>query len=495
MVKTQVTTPKGVRDFSPEEVQERNKILSVLRHHFELFGFMPLETGAMENLSTLQGKYGDEGDQLLFRILNSGDCLKGIDADPRTLSRHDLTRAICEKGLRYDLTVPLARYVATHWQHLPHPFRRYQMQPVWRADKPQKGRYREFLQCDVDILGSPSLLCEQDLIDLVAHVFKHLQLPIDIYINHRALLELLAKIMGHPELLVPMTVALDKLEKVGAAAVTSELLAMGFAEESVARLLSVCSQASSYAAIMALQEWCPAEYADELQACLSPIIELYSREGVTLAHERKMASSAPFTLADAVAAKRPMADQEFADESVTLHFSPSLARGLSYYTGIIFEVKIRNAAMGSVCGGGRYDNLTGIFGLEGVTGVGISFGVDRIYDVMRDRGMFDTKVPMADVLVLYNDPEQLSKLLVLANALRAVGIRTLVYPDSVRVKKQFEFANKHGIPWVAEWFPASEALSVRNIQTGEEHQGKPNDTIDWLLAARTKLASAEDFHK
>lgn len=474
MAKIQVSTPKGVREFSPSETFQRNELLTFFRTLFERYGFLPLETGAMENLSVLEGKYGEEGDRLLFRILNSGDYLDGVEGDPREMPRKELTQRICEKGLRYDLTVPFARYVATHWQELPHPFKRYQIQPVWRADRPQKGRYREFLQCDVDIVGSQSLINEIELLGLVAQGFYVLGIPVDIHVNSRLILEDIAERMGHPELLVPMTVALDKLDKIGEEAVAEELVTLGFAAGEVDHLLTLCSEKSLVGVFMQLFDWLPKtpqvrRHLDDLITIfvsLQPVLMVrcdpeWKGENLPRAFEQRMVID----------------DSHFWPEHVAVHFTPSLARGLSYYTGTIFEVKARDTAMGSICGGGRYDNLTEIFGLKGVSGVGLSFGIERIYDIMLERKVWDAAPSMIDCLCGCEEEVSFSLVLYVANVARQTGLRTLVLPDAMKLKKQMEYANKHNIRWVVVAInldasnPEPISLKIRDMDSGEEYTG------------------------
>ncbi len=480
MTKIQISTPKGVRDFSPLEVRQRRVLLDTLRKHFERFAFLPLETGAMENLSVLQGKYGDEGDRLLFRILNSGDFLKDVAGDPRDLSRTDLTNAICEKGLRYDLTVPFARYVAMHWHELPHPFKRYQMQPVWRADRPQKGRYREFMQCDVDVVGTTSTTAELELLDLVLTVFTELKLPVEIQVNSRKILEDIAELMGHPELLVPMTVTLDKLDKVGVEAVSEELKEMGFAAEDLQVLLSLCSQCTPVNMMTVSEPW---------RKC-SPVFDAHFKELMGFLCLLQALTNEEYE--ETVDTLYPCvwdlvrSDDEGGECGHVVRFVPSLARGLSYYTGMIFEVKIREAQMGSVCGGGRYDNLTGIFGLPGVSGVGLSFGIDRICDVMKERGLLLGEETGIDILLM-NESREYSTAFVhvadVARKLRGAGFSTLVLPDEAPLKKHLEYANKHHIPFVA-WLVESSQLKLRDMNHGNEFQGNVAEAIAWLATNR-----------
>lgn len=459
MTKIQISTPKGVRDFSPLEVRQRRMVLETLQKHFERFAFLPLETGAMENLSVLQGKYGDEGDRLLFRILNSGDFLKDVDRDPREMPRPELTNALCEKGLRYDLTVPFARYVAMHWHELPHPFKRYQMQPVWRADRPQKGRYREFMQCDVDVVGTTSTTAEIELLDLVLTVFTELGLAVEVQLNSRKILEDIATLMGHPELLVSMTVTLDKLDKVGIDAVRSELQELGFTSTDLDILLHICSQEDNTSTLAACREW--EERSSSFKEHLQEVVGLLS----TLDRVRQSLAEPLETGAHVV------------------RFRPALARGLSYYTGAIFEVKIRDAQMGSVCGGGRYDNLTGIFGLPGVSGVGISFGIDRICDVMKERALLPVRDTGIEVLVIYEDEASLVDRMILVSKLRRASLRTLLLPEASSMKKHMEYANKHHLPFVV-WALDSDHLKIRDMHSGEEHELETGAGIVWLSTHR-----------
>ena len=351
--------PKGTRDFGPEEMIKRTYIFDTIKSVFHTYGFLPLETPAMENLSTLLGKYGDEGDKLLFKVLNSGDFFKGVDAaDLNEEKRNLLATKICEKGLRYDLTVPFARYVVQHQSEIAFPFRRYQIQPVWRADRPQKGRYREFYQCDVDIIGSRSLVNEVELIEIVSEVFRKLGIRITLKMNNRKILYGIAETIGHADKMIDITVAIDKLEKIGLEAIEEELSTKGISEESIAALRPILSLSGSYS---------------EKLAALREIIG-GSETGVKGIEEMETI----FALTEKIGT------------DLDIDLDLSLARGLNYYTGAIFEVKARDFAIGSICGGGRYDDLTGIFGMPNVSGVGISFGADRIYDVMCGLNLFPT---------------------------------------------------------------------------------------------------------
>ncbi|MGP1362754.1 MAG: histidine--tRNA ligase [Bacteroides sp.] len=483
MAKIQVATPKGVRDFSPHEVRERELILRVLKRNFENFGFLPLETAAMESLAVLQGKYGDEGDRLLFRILNSGDYLKGVEGDLRELSRTELTNAICEKGLRYDLTVPMARYVATHWQELPHPFKRFQIQPVWRADRPQKGRFREFVQCDVDIVGSNSRHNEEELLDLVSMVFYDLQLPVEVQINSRKILEDIAARMGHPELLVPMTVALDKLDKVGKEAVAQELVALGFEQEDVKILLEICKSESSLEKQVALQRWINTEeYISHVAEIMQILLYKQFGEIASLSEEDKPKLA---NLYDDISNGVLRPDSAYWMPEFSVHFVPTLARGLSYYTGTIFEVKGKGVNMGSICGGGRYDNLTGIFGLEGISGVGISFGLERIYEILKELDCFEI-YGAVDVMLATEDDNMIEVLMFAATNLRDANFKTLVPYEPMKRKKQLEYANKNKIPWVATRNKPTEKYHMRNMVDGKEYELFPNELVNFLQDWRTK---------
>jgi histidyl-tRNA synthetase len=410
--------PKGTRDFSPAEMLRRSYIFDTVKSVFNLYGYLPIETPSMEYLSTLLGKYGEEGDKLIFRVLNSGDFLTGVDrfkigtADPAQLSSQ-----ICEKGLRYDLTVPFARFVVQHREEITFPFRRYQIQPVWRADRPQKGRYREFYQCDVDVIGSDSLLNEFELVQIIVQIFALLKINITVKINNRKILSGIAEIIGEKERITDITVAIDKLDKIGADGVTKELLEKGITEAAIEKLNPIINLKGS---------------AKEKLEVLSNVLK-NSEEGMKGVTEMKELFGY-------------IGDEPYAS-SVELDLS--LARGLNYYTGAIFEVKANDVAMGSICGGGRYDNLTGIFGLEGVSGVGVSFGADRIYDVMLQLNLFPEAAGNGTkVLVVNFGGEELPALLKVTENLRNAGISTELYPDVAKLKKQFAYADARKIPYV-----------------------------------------------
>ena len=432
--------PKGTRDFGPEEMIRRNYIFDTIKGVFRLYGFQPLETPAMENLSTLLGKYGDEGDKLLFKILNSGDFLSGVSDEQLHGNPNALSTRLCEKGLRYDLTVPLARYVVQHQGEISFPFKRYQIQPVWRAARPQKGRYREFYQCDVDVIGSRSLLCEVDLVEIVAKVFQRLGIRVTLKVNNRKILYGIAETIGHADKMIDITVAIDKLEKIGLEAVNGELREKGIDER----------------AIEALQ----------------PILSLEGANGAKLARLREILADSPVGLAGVTETETILSYVETHGTELEIELDLSLARGLNYYTGAIFEVKARDFAIGSICGGGRYDDLTGIFGMPNTSGVGISFGADRIYDVMTGLDLFpdDTKGTTRALMLNFGGEEERVSLR-LAKNLREAGIACEVYPESAKMKKQMEYANRRAVPWVVIVGSdelASGRATVKNMATGEQ---------------------------
>ena len=405
--------PKGTRDFSPVEMMRRDYIFNTIRSVFRLNGYSPIETPAMENLSTLLGKYGDEGDKLLFKILNSGDYAA-------KLQLAELTEAskICEKGLRYDLTVPFARFVVQHQNDITFPFKRYQIQPVWRADRPQKGRYREFYQCDVDVIGSKSLLNEVELVGIVQNVFEKLGINVTLKMNNRKILFGIAEVMGHADKMIDITVAIDKLEKIGLDNVKAELAERGIEAEAIAKLQPILELSGT-----------TAEKLDTLAAILAD-----SPTGLLGVEEMR-------TVFDCVAK---------VGYTLNVELDLSLARGLNYYTGAIFEVKANDFAIGSICGGGRYDNLTGIFGMPDVSGVGISFGADRIYDVMVGLDLFPAEIGCSTKVLFVNlgEAEAMASLCAV-NRLRSAGVSAEIYPDAAKMKKQMEFANRRAIPYVA----------------------------------------------
>lgn len=433
--------PRGTRDFSPVEMLRRNYIFDTVRRIFSLFGYLPLETPAMENLSTLLGKYGEEGDRLLFRILNSGNFLADIPASSLSQAESaSLSQLICEKGLRYDLTVPFARYVVQHRAEITFPFRRYQIQPVWRADKPQKGRYREFFQCDVDVIGSDSLLNEFELVRIIDRVFSELNIRVVIKLNNRKILAGIAEMAGAGERITDITVAIDKLEKIGQEGVMQELLQRGLAPEVISRLEPVFSLSGS------------------------PLSKLVELKGVLPSSETGMKGISEM--------EELFGYLEMEPSGAEVELDLSLARGLNYYTGAIIEVKAADASIGSICGGGRYDDLTGIFGLPGVSGVGVSFGADRIYDVMLQLGLFPEQTGSAtEALVINFGREELPELLKIVGSLRDAGIASELYPDAARLKKQFSYADAQKIPVViiaGSNEIASGEATVKNMKTGEQ---------------------------
>lgn len=433
--------PKGTRDFSPVEMARRNYIFDTIREVFHLFGFKQIETPSMENLSTLMGKYGEEGDKLLFKILNSGDYLRGVD---RALLEGEatgkLTSQLSEKGLRYDLTVPFARYVVQHRAELQFPFKRFQIQPVWRADRPQKGRYREFYQCDADIVGSDSLVNEVELLQLIDEVFSRLKINIAIKLNNRKVLAGIAELIGAPDKIVDITVAIDKIDKIGIENVNAELRERGLEE----------------AAIEALQ----------------PILAIDGTLDERLAKLDEVLASSE-TGKKGVEELRYVVNETMAlGLRAELDLDVSLARGLNYYTGTIIEVKAKDVQIGSITGGGRYDNLTGVFGMPGVSGVGISFGADRIYDVLNTLDLYpeDTSASTTVIFTNFGEQEALASMKAIKQ-LRANGITAEIYPDSSKMKKQMAYANALNIPYVAiigDSELAEGKVTLKNMTTGEQ---------------------------
>ena len=431
------TIPKGTRDFSPEEMMRRTYIFDTIRGVFRLFGYAPLETPSMENLSTLLGKYGDEGDKLLFKILNSGDY-------GAKLSEDELRQAskISEKGLRYDLTVPFARYVVQHQNEIVFPFKRYQIQPVWRADRPQKGRYREFYQCDVDVIGSKSLLSEVELVDLVARVFAKLGISVTLKMNNRKILFGIAESIGHADKMIDITVAIDKLDKIGLDNVKNELRERGIDDEAINKL--------------------------------QPILELSGTNAEKLNKLSEVIGSSETGMLGIEEMRTIFGHVERLGIALTPELDLSLARGLNYYTGAIFEVKANDFAIGSISGGGRYDDLTGIFGMPGMSGVGISFGADRIYDVMLGLDLFPAELACSTKVLFTNlgDAEQIAAMRLIGK-LRDKGVAAEIYPDQGKMKKQMEYANRRGIPYVV--IIGSNELergvaTLKNMQSGEQKE-------------------------
>ena len=444
--------PKGTRDFGSQEMSRRNYIFNTIREVYSLYGFQQIETPAMENLSTLMGKYGEEGDKLLFKILNSGDFLRGIsDDDLRDGATGHLAAQLCEKGLRYDLTVPFARYVVQHREELVLPFRRYQIQPVWRADRPQKGRYREFYQCDADVVGSDSLLCEVELMQIIDTVFQRFGIRVCIKINNRKILSGIAEMIGEPDKIVDITVAIDKLDKIGLEAVNTELRESGISEEAIQKL--------------------------------QPIINLSGTNPEKIATMRQVLSGSEI-------GQKGIDEVEFvlsklSTQNSQLELDLTLARGLNYYTGCIFEVKALDVEIGSITGGGRYDNLTGIFGLPGLSGVGISFGADRIYDVLNQLDLYPETVTTATQVLFINFGEKETDYsLPIIAGLRSQGLRCEIYPDASKMKKQMQYANQKGIPFVVmtgETEMNEGKVMLKNMLTGEQRLVLPEE-IKTLVA-------------
>ena len=444
--------PKGTRDFGQEEMAARNYIFDTIRSVYRTYGYVQIETPAMENLSTLLGKYGDEGDKLLFRILNSGDAFSGVDFEEcrnedGSLNSNKVSMKVCEKGLRYDLTVPFARYVVQHQNEIAFPFRRFQIQPVWRADRPQKGRYREFYQCDADVIGSKSQLNELELVQIVDRVFTKFGINVAIKINNRKVLTGLAEIAGFPDKVTDITVAIDKLDKIGLEAVETEMKERGLTDQAV--------------------------------AVIEPVLLL---EGTTAEKIETMRGLMQGKSASGIVSEMGLLGLDELDElfgfieaagvGQKVEMDLSLARGLNYYTGAIFEVKALDYAIGSICGGGRYDNLTGIFGLPGMSGVGISFGADRIYDVLKGLDKFPKDIAgSATVLFANMDAEALSYIIPVVKSLREAGVACEIYPDKSKLKKQFDYADRKGIPFVSingGDEAASGIVNLKNLSSGEQ---------------------------
>ena len=451
--------PKGTRDFGPVEMRGRNYIFSTVRSVFELYGYQCIETPSIEQLSTLLGKYGEEGDKLLFKVLNSGDAFSGIDfgayevdtEDGRRINSNALSLKVCEKGLRYDLTVPFARFVVQHQNEISFPFKRYQIQPVWRADRPQKGRYREFYQCDVDVIGTRSLLNELELVQIVDEVFSRLGIRVCVKINNRKILSGLAEVCGAPDKLIDITVAIDKIDKIGLDAVKEELREKGLDEKAI--------------------------------GVIEPVLLLEGDTVSKIARMREVLSGSQVGLLGLEEVSTLFSLVEKSGIRSTVELDLSLARGLNYYTGAIFEVKALDFAIGSICGGGRYDNLTGIFGLPDMSGVGISFGADRIYDVLAGLDLFPKDVTgTADILFTNMGDAEAAFAVPLAAQLRSRGVRVEIYPDKSKLKKQFDYADRKGIRYLAiigEDEVRERTVSIKNLTSGEQRK-LPADAIDAL---------------
>ena len=443
--------PKGTRDFSPIEMAKRNYIFNTIKEVFLLYGFQQIETPAMENLSTLMGKYGEEGDKLLFKMLNSGDYLKNAPAE--MLEQHDyihLIPKISEKGLRYDLTVPFARYVVMHRNDIQFPFKRYQIQPVWRADRPQKGRYREFYQCDADVVGSDSLMNEIELVGMIDEVFKRFGINVIIKINNRKVLSGIAEVIGAPDKIVDITVAIDKIDKIGLENVNAELLEKGLSQDAV----------------------------DALQ----PLLTLSGSNEEKLATLSTLLASSEVGMKGVEELRYVLTNSEAQQPMGVVELDVSLARGLNYYTGTIIEVKAKDVVIGSITGGGRYDNLTGVFGMPGTSGVGISFGADRIYDVLNTLELYpkDTLASTKVLFVNFGEKEGAQSLQYVMK-LRANGIPAEIYPDSTKMKKQMSYANDKNVAYVAmvgETEMANGTIALKCMETGEQE----NLTIDEVIS-------------
>lgn len=441
--------PKGTRDFSPAEMAKRNYIFDTIKNVYALYGYQQIETPSMETLQTLMGKYGEEGDKLLFKILNSGDFIGKLPAN-EFVSDNVLKLAanICEKGLRYDLTVPFARYVVMHRDELQMPFKRYQIQPVWRADRPQKGRYREFYQCDADVVGSDSLLNEVELVQIIDTVFTKFGINVQIKLNNRKILAGIAEYIGQPDKIVDITVAIDKLDKIGVEAVNAEMLANGITQDAVGKLQPILTMSGTN--------------VEKLETIAQTIGT--SEIGLKGVEETRFI----LEKIEAVGLKNEM------------QLDLTLARGLNYYTGAIFEVKAKDVAIGSITGGGRYDNLTGIFGMPGLSGVGISFGADRIYDVLNTLDLYPQNAIQATQVLFINFGEaEADYCLPIAGQIRAAGISVELYPDCAKMKKQMAYANAKGIPFV--------------VLAGESEINQGKVTLKNMLTGDQQLVSTEEL--
>ena len=441
--------PKGTRDFSPAEMAKRNYIFNTIKDVYALYGYQQIETPSMETLQTLMGKYGEEGDKLLFKILNSGDFIGKLPSEEFVSDNVlKLAAKICEKGLRYDLTVPFARYVVMHRDELQMPFKRYQIQPVWRADRPQKGRYREFYQCDADVVGSDSLLNEVELIQIIDTVFTKFGINVQIKVNNRKILAGIAEYIGQPDKIVDITVAIDKLDKIGVDAVNAEMLANGISEEAVSKLQPILTMSGTN--------------KEKLETIAQTIAT--SEIGVKGVEETRYI----------------LEKVEAVGMQNELQLDLTLARGLNYYTGAIFEVKAKDVAIGSITGGGRYDNLTGIFGMPGLSGVGISFGADRIYDVLNTLDLYPQNATQATQVLFINFGEaEADFCLPIATKVRAAGISVELYPDSAKMKKQMAYANSKSIPFV--------------VLVGENEINQGKVTLKNMITGDQQLVSAEEL--
>jgi histidyl-tRNA synthetase len=449
--------PKGTRDFTPLEMSRRMHIFDTIRSIFKIHGFLPIETPAMENLSSLMGKYGEEGDKLLFKILNSGDFKGKLSSGELTDTPSGrLGTMISEKGLRYDLTVPFARFVVQHHHELTFPFKRYQIQPVWRADRPQRGRYREFYQCDVDVIGSNSLLNEFELIQIIDEVFETLGMKVVIKLNNRKVLAGIVEVIGEPERMTDLTVAIDKLEKIGMEKVKTELEQKGLKPGAIEKL--------------------------------EPVLNMKGSTGEKLGFLETFLAGSDTGLGGLAEVRELFAYMEACAPGAAVEFDLTLARGLNYYTGSIIEVKSAEIEIGSVCGGGRYDDLTGIFGLEGVSGVGVSFGADRIYDVMLQLERFPKRSQLDTTLLFVNFGEkEVEYILPILNRLREMGLASEIYPDQVKMKKQMNYANSRNIPYVAlvgEQELKDGVITLKEMSSGMQEQLTPDQLVERLSPAK-----------
>lgn len=444
--------PKGTRDFGPVEMARRDYIFNTIRSSFKLYGYSPIETPAMENLTSLLGKYGEEGDRLLFKVLNSGDAFAGIE--PSMLSNsNSLSLKVCEKGLRYDLTVPFARFVVQHQNEIVFPFKRYQIQPVWRADRPQKGRYREFYQCDVDVIGSNSLLNELELVQITDSIFRALEIGVTIKINNRKVLSGIAEVIGHPDKLTDITIAIDKIDKIGLEQVKKELFSRGIELGAIDKIEPILLLSGTTA--QKLEAMRPILLSSAVGTLgldeLSRVFELIAISGV--------------------------------EQDVELDLS--LARGLNYYTGAIFEVKAKGVEIGSICGGGRYDDLTGIFGLPGVSGVGISFGADRIYDVLLALDKFPAEAASGTKVLFANLGEREQEFIIpILKRLRENGVVAEIYTEITKLKKQFDYADKRAIPYlviVGEEEVSRGIVSLKELKSGEQKSLTVKELISFFI--------------
>ena len=445
--------PKGTRDFTPVEMVKRNFIFETIKSVFQRFGYLPIETPAMENLSSLLGKYGEEGDKLLFKILNSGDYLSKVSGEISNTESNKLALEICEKGLRYDLTVPFARFVVQNLNEITFPFKRYQIQPVWRADRPQKGRYREFYQCDVDVIGSNSLLNEVELIQIIDKVFQSLKIGTVIKMNNRKILLGIAEMIGEPEKFIDITVAIDKLEKIGIDKVKEELLSRGINESAIEKL--------------------------------KPVFDLKGSNKDKINDLKKIISSSEVGLKGIEEVETILGYFDKLTINTDLELDLTLARGLNYYTGAIFEVKAKDVEIGSICGGGRYDDLTGVFGLKDVSGVGVSFGADRIYDVMEQLSIFPTEIVSSTKVMFVNFGEKEEMYcLPLLQKLRENGVNAEIFPEPAKMKKQMSYANNKNIPFVVlvgENEMSQGFLTVKNMISGEQSEIKFEELLNRVL--------------